>query len=104
MTAGEIYRNLCEFRDNAQRAGMSPNEMKKCGVSIVEIPARVTGDGASSNKYIGEDSGYVIEDYWYSDHCKTFDTRPDTNHFGVSLYDEAGTVIETKSFCYDDDR
>ena len=44
-------------------------------------------------RYVGEYGGIVEEVITSYDHSRTFELRPDTNHFDISLFDETGKQV-----------
>lgn len=97
MTAKEIYDALCQFRDPEAEGGMSPVQLKKEGVKV----STVDDDGMdviSHTKYEGEDGGTVEEVITSYDHSRTFELRPDSNHFYIALHDKKGKKMEDSNF------
>ena len=92
MEAHEIYYELCKFWRNNQKNGLSPKEMEEMGVRIEQI------DDNSPMKFYGNDGGTVEVFFEVHDHCRTFELRPDTNHFSITLYDPSGKPIKNDHF------
>ena len=90
MTAKEIFINLCVCRD--QKGGMSPSELEKAGVIIEDITSDNPSDDVISHKiYIGDDGEKVEEKIISYDHSRTFELRPDSNHFYIELLETGET-------------
>ena len=97
MKATEIYDALCQCRNSKVRGGKAPVELKQEGVKIIGIDDDEM-DVISHTKYEGEDGGTVEEVIISYDHSRTFELRPDHNHFYITLYDEIGTKIRDSHY------
>ncbi len=93
MKAVEIYDVLCQCRDPKAEGGKTPMQLKQEGVKMSEIDDDEM-DVISHTKYEGEDGGIVEEMFISYDHSRTFEHRPDPNHFYITLYDKKGNKIK----------
>ena len=92
MKAAEIYNELCQFRSSNGKGGKAPVELEKEGVKIIDIKDNGT-DVISHTQYVGEEGGTVEEVIISYDHSRTFELRPDSNHFYIKLFDETGKQV-----------
>lgn len=87
MKAAEIYEALCQCRNPEIEGGKAPVELKQEGVKVIDVDDNGM-DVISHTRYEGEDGGIVEEVITSYDHSRTFEIRPDPNHFYITLYDE----------------
>lgn len=92
MKTDEIYEALCKCRNPEEKDGKSPMQLKQEGVKIIDIDDNRM-DVISHTKYEGEDGGMVEEVIISYDHSRTFELRPDPNHFYIKQYDKTGKII-----------
>lgn len=92
MKAAEIYEALCQCRNPEVEGGKAPVELKQEGVKVIDVDDNGM-DVISHTRYEGEDGGTVEEVITSYDHSRTFELRPDPNHFYITLYDETGNKI-----------
>lgn len=92
MKATEIYNELCQFRSSNGKGGKAPMELEQEGVKIIDIEDNGT-DVISHTQYVGEEGGTVEEVIISYDHSRTFELRPDSNHFYIKLFDETGKQV-----------
>ena len=99
MTSREIFEALCACRNPDVEGGMAPNQLATNGVKMIDIEDRKP-DVISHTEYYGDDGGKVVEIYESYDHSRTFELRPDSNHFYISLYDEQGQLKDNAHHVY----
>ena len=97
MKAEEIFEALCQCRDPDVKGGKAPIQLKQEGVKVTDIDDNGS-DVISHTKYEGEDGGTVEEVITSYDHSRTFELRPDSNHFDITLYDKAGNTIRKSHY------
>lgn len=97
MKAAEIYEALCQCRNPEVGGGKAPVELKQEGVKVIDVDDNGM-DVISHTRYEGEDGGTVEEVITSYDHSRTFELRPDPNHFNITLYDEAGNKISDSHY------
>lgn len=102
MTSREIFENLCLCRDPDREGGMAPKQLEANGVKMVDIEDNEFGV-ISHTEYYGDDGGKVVEIYKSYDHSRTFELRPDSNHFYISWYDEQGSLKNKAHYVYWDE-
>ena len=102
MNGSEIFKNLCIFRESNQERGISPAELKKLGIRMEDLPTN-SNDEISRTLYYGDDGYNVLEVYVSYDHSRTFELKPDTNHFYLTLFDTSNNEIQRKTFMTIDD-
>lgn len=100
MKAVEIYSELCQFRSSNGRYGKAPVQLEQEGVRIINEAKGA--EVISHTKYVGEDGGTVEEVITSYDHSRTFELRPDTNHFDIRLFDETGKQVSTNHYTQED--
>ncbi len=77
MKAREIFDSVFEHYESKLSRGLSINELRSRGV-------KVNGKDGKTELF-GDDGGSVIVSTKINFHDKTFEERPDTNHFKVEL-------------------
>lgn len=92
MKTEEIYYALCQCRNSEVDGGKALIQLKQEGVKISDIDDDGI-DVISHVKYEGEDGGIVEEVITFYDHSRTFELRPDPNHFYITQYDKTGKKI-----------
>lgn len=97
MKAAGIYSELCQFRSSNGKYGKAPVQLEQEGVKKIDIEDN-GADVISHTKYVGEDGGAVEEVITSYDHSRTFELRPDTNHFDISLIDETGKQVSESHY------
>lgn len=97
MKTEEIFSALCNFRDSQNNGGISPAQLKQEGVKSTDVDDNGQ-DVISHVKYEGEDGGTVEEVITSYDHSRTFDLRPDTNHFSITQFDSTGKEVKSASY------
>lgn len=97
MQAKEIYEALCQCRDPETEGGKAPMQLKQEGVKVSDVDDDEM-DVISHTKYEGEDGGIVEEVFISYDHSRTFQPRPDSNHFYITLYDKEGNIISKSHY------
>lgn len=97
MNGIEIFNKLCECRNPDAVSGKSPIQLKQEGIKITDIEDNGV-DVISHTKFEGEDGGIVEEIITSYDHSRSFELRPDPNHFYIMLYDKMGNKIRDAHF------
>lgn len=92
MKGAEIYSELCQFRSSNGKVGKAPVQLEQEGVKKIDIEDN-GADVISHSQYVGEEGGSVEEVIISYDHSRTFELRPDSNHFYIKLFDETGKQV-----------
>ena len=90
-TAREVFTDLCNFY-RAHEQGEQYTLSKAFECEKRDVPDSGM-DVISHEEYITDD-GKVVVIYTSYDHSRTFELRPDSNHFDIKLYNNDGRKVD----------